>query len=241
MNTYRNNARLAGILYILGTVAGVIAAGLLQSIIGEPTNLQAMADHTQNILFGELATLTMAVALAAMATVVYPVLRQYNPVVALGYFGARLIEGALYIVEVIGGLTLITLSQHYVEAGAPADSFHATLSTLIFAVREWSGPVILGTVIFPLGALLFYTLLFRTRLVPRWLTVWGLGGIILWVLGGLMVMFDLTPVYSSLHVASNIPLAIQEMVLAIWLIVKGFNVSAPAVEPMRTRAVSSAS
>ena len=81
-------------------------------------------------------------------------------------------------------------------------------------------------IVFCLGALMIYYLFFRTRLIPRWLSGWGFVGAILYLAAPLWIMFD--PNHPPLSLDSGVgilmaPLALQEMVLAVWLIVKGFN------------------
>jgi uncharacterized membrane protein len=76
--------------------------------------------------------------------------------------------------------------------------------------------------VFCLGALMFYHVLYRSGLVPRWLSGWGLLGILLYLAAALLVLFgQINP--DSTQVVLELPLAVQEMVLAVWPIVKGFN------------------
>jgi hypothetical protein len=95
-------------------------------------------------------------------------------------------------------------------------------------VPEWAGHVILDVAIFPLGAVILYAVFYRFRLVPRWLSVWGLAGAVLYWVAGLLVMFDVIEPLESVHIMLQAPLGLQEMVLAIWLIAKGFEADALA-------------
>jgi hypothetical protein len=133
----------------------------------------------------------------------------------------------LGIVGVICLLLLTTLSQEFVKAGAPDSSYFQTSGALIVAVRDWMGDVA-GLLAFGLGALMYYYIFYQTKLVPRWLSGWGLIGIILIIVTGMLVMFRVIGPMSTTQVALAVPIAVQEMVLAVWLIVKGFNSSAIA-------------
>jgi hypothetical protein len=85
-----------------------------------------------------------------------------------------------------------------------------------------------GLLAFGLGALMYYYIFFQTKLVPRWLSGWGLIGIILIIVTSMLVMFRVIGPMSTTQVVLAVPIAVQEMVLAVWLIVKGFNSSAIA-------------
>jgi hypothetical protein len=155
----------------------------------------------------------------------YPVLKKYSQGLALGSVGFRIIEGMLGIAVVISLLLLTTLSREFAEAGAPASSYFQTSGALLLAARDWMGNVA-GLLAFGLGALMYYWIFFQTRLVPRWLSAWGIVGILLMIVTSMLVMFRLITPMSTAQVILAIPIGVQEMVLAIWLIVKGFSPSA---------------
>ena len=126
----------------------------------------------------------------------------------------------------MSSLLLLTLGQEYVEA-QDASGFQP-LGDLVHAVREWTdalGPAL----VFSLSALILYSLLYQSRLVPAWLSVWGLVGAVLLLVAGVLALFGETST-SATSIALTAPIGINEMVLAVWLIVKGFNTSALAPE-----------
>jgi len=86
-----------------------------------------------------------------------------------------------------------------------------------------------GVFAFSLGALMYYYIFYQSRLFPRWLSVWGLVGVTLGLVNGLYDMFGRAP-NETVSMLLDLPLFVQEMVLAVWLIVKGFNPSAIAAK-----------
>ena len=127
---------------------------------------------------------------------------------------------------VISWLLLLTVSQEYIKAGAPdASHFHA-LGTLLLTASDQINAIL--EIVFSLGSLMIYYLFYQSKFIPRWLSVWGLIGAILYLAEGLFHMFS---VDFGILMA---PLALLEMVLAIWLIVKGFNPSPIASESVKT-------
>ena len=221
MNSYRKTAIIVGVLFITAMVTGMLRFVILDPILNAPDYLINVSTNENQVIIGVLFFFTMAVALVGIAIVIYPILKKQNETLALGYVGARIVEGVLFIVAILAILTLFRLSQEFVKAGAPDASYFQTLGDLLLAVRYYAynvlWPITLG-----LGALMFYFLLYKSKLIPRWLSVWGLIGAPLFPAAWLSLFG------STISGFFLLPLVVNEMVLAIWLIVKGFNLSAIA-------------
>ena len=229
MNSDRKAAILTGVFFIIGTVAGMISLGVFTDpVVGAPDVLVSVSANEGKVIMGVLFELVMAVALAGMAIAIYPVLRKHSPSLAIGYFGARILEVGIFILSAISLLTLVTLSKAFVGAGAPDASYFQTSGEMLLAIRDWGGHAVLDVAVFPLGALLLNGLLYRARLVPRWVSGWGFIGATLYWAAGLLVMFGIINPLETIHISLQAPLGVQEIALALWLIIKGFNPSAAA-------------
>ncbi len=225
MNSYRKTAIIAGVLYIVGTVAGIISK-VFGPNLDAPDFLATLSANEDQVLIGGLFEFTMAVLTVCIPIYLYPILKKYNEALALGHVVFRTIETVFFIVGAISLLTLLTLSQEFVIAGAPDASYFQTLATLLLAVREWGGGVF-STIVFSLSALILNYILYRSKLIPRWLSGWGLIGATLYLGSGFLPLFGHDP-RSTIYLLMEAPTFLQEMVLAVWLIVKGFNPSAIA-------------
>jgi hypothetical protein len=213
MNANKRVARIVGIFYIAATVAGLVGLAVEDPVLLDNANyLIDVSANEIRVITGTLCELIMAVAVVGIAITAHQVLKKHNASIAIGYVGARLVEGVIYIIGAISLLTLLTLSQEFAAAGTPDASYFHTLGELLLAVRDWGGHVILDVAVFPLGALIFYAVLFQARLVPRWLSGWGV-----------LVLFAVFEPLSTIHIVLQAPLGIQELALALWLIVKGFS------------------
>jgi len=232
MNTNKKTARIAGVLFIIATVASLLSLPFIAPINASNYLVDVSANGNQ-VTIGALLLFIGAAASAGIAISLYPILKKYNQGLALGAVGFRLIEGMLGIVGVICLLLLTTLSQEFVKAGAPDSSYFQTSGVLIVAVRDWMGNVA-GLLAFGLGALMYYYIFFQTKLVPRWLSGWGLIGTILIIVISMLVMFRVIAPMSTTQIVLAVPIGLQEMVLAVWLIVKGFNPSVIASESAET-------
>jgi len=224
MNSSRKIAIIAGVLFIIATVASVLGTLFSKPILDATDYLIKISANENRIAIGALFKFIAAAASAGIAISLYPILKKYNQGLALGSVGFRIIEGMFGIVGVICLLLLTTLSQEFVKAGAPDSSYFQTSGVLIVAGRDWMGNVA-GLLAFGLGALMYYYIFFQTKLVPRWLSGWGLIGIILIIVTSMLVMFRVVGPMSTTQVVLAVPIGLQEMVLAVWLIVKGFNPS----------------
>ncbi len=210
-----NNARIAGILFITATVAAVISGVFLESL-SDPDYLVLVSANKNDVLTGVLLDFTCALAVVAIPVMLYPILKQYNETLALGYIGTRILESVILVVGDISNLSLLSLSQEYVLASAPDDSFQI-LGTLLQATYDWT--FLLGPgIVFSITALILNYILYKSKLVPRWLSGWGLFGATSLLVGDMLAIFG----YDQVMLFA-VPIGLQEMVFAVWLIVKGFN------------------
>lgn len=228
MNTKRRTAIIAGVLFIIATAASLLGSGLTGSIVGAPDYLVQVAANKNLVVLGALLTFVAAAGSAGIAISLYPVLRKHNEGLALGAVAFRLVEAVFYIVGALGLLSLLSLGQEYASAGSQAAPTLQVLGTLLLAVRSWAG-FVFGVISFCMGAAMYYYVLYQSRLIPRWLSTWGLAGLALVFSMALLIAFGERPSGpSGLLVLLAVPIALQEIVLAVWLIVKGFNPSAIA-------------
>ena len=188
---------------------------------------EKVVKNGNQIILGAFLTLISALASASIAISLYPLLRRYSEGLALGSVGFRIIEGVLYIVGAIFILLLLALSQEFVTSGIPHASYFQTLGDVFLAGYHWVS-FVGGSIAFSLGALMYYVIFYQTNLIPRWLASWGLVGATLCIVACLLVMFCLIGPFSTFQVVLSFPIAVQEMVLAVWLLVRVFNASAIA-------------
>ncbi len=212
-------AAIMGVLYIVGTAAGVLAAVVSAPLLDGDDYLAQIAANPNQLALGAVLILTMGFSLALIPIVFWPIGRRYSERLALGYVVFRgAIETVSYLPGAFTWLLLIELSKQPDQAMADfAQSSHT-----VFGDTVHSFP-------FVIGALMFYILLYRWRLIPRWLSGLGLVGLALNVVPPLASMFDL-----DLGFEPEVLLAVifvQEMLLALWLIVRGFNLPEPTQSP----------
>jgi hypothetical protein len=208
MSGDRKAAVWIGVLYVIGTVALILSWVVTDAVLSGPAYLAQVAAQPNQLAIGALLVLAAGVALAMVPVVFWPVGRRYNETLAMGYVVFRgAVETVIYIVGALGWLLLIPLSTQ--PDAAPLAGLVRTADPVI-----WEQ---VGVIPFAIGALMFSTVLYQSRLVPRWLSTWGLVGAALYLVPSFGSMFGLSLGFFMA------PLALQEMVMAVWLIARGFN------------------
>lgn len=227
MNSIRKTSIIVGALYIIALTSAMFRSVLLDSILDTPGYLINLSSNESDVIIGVLLLIIMGAAIPSIAFAIYPIIKKQNEALALGYVGATIMESVLYIITVIAVLTLLTLSKQYGEVGVPDNTHYQILGTLLIGVRDWAFNI-LWPITIGLAALPFYYLLYRSKLIPRWLSNWGFIGAALSLAGGLLSFFGFISTLSVIYNILLLQIALQEIVMAVWLITKGFNSSAVA-------------
>jgi hypothetical protein len=206
-------------LYIIGTIAGVLS--IAPAIDASDYLLKASANANQ-VLFGALFQFMMTIAYVGFALTLYPILRKYKESLAIGFLSFRIIAAVLNVIGFISLLLLLSLSREFVRAGTPDTSYFQTMGNLLRSGRDFVNHIAMILAI-SVGSLMFYLLLYQTKLIPRWLSLGGLTGTVFTILASLLVMFHIIDIITTIYIVLNLPLILLEVVLAIWFIAKGFD------------------
>ena len=227
---HRAAATTAGILYIVGTVAGILSKAVTYFPVHNADDpLAYAAKHSDAVATGALLVLVMGLSLAFVPVVLFPVLRRVNEVLAIGYLIIRgAVETAAYVILAIAWLLLVPLAETTSAGPGTASRAGVRLGNLVI---DSDGASAMLTLVFCLGGVLFYALLYRSRIVPRWITLWGFAGIPFYAAAYVLAMYGVVATNSSAQNLMQIPLAVQEMVLAVWMIARGFRPAAVSTTP----------
>jgi len=218
INSGRRSAVINGVLLLAGLVTGLFS--VVPAIDGADYLVKASTNENQ-VLIGAFFQLLMVVAYVGIPICLYPVLSKDNKGLAIGSVAFGIIAGVFIIMGVIILLLLLTLSHEFEKVGALNGSYFQTLGGLLREGRDLVNHVA-TTLAFVLAMFLFNCIFFQAKIVPRWLSVSGLLGSILSILASLLFMIRFIGLDAS-YMMLNVPIAVQQLVLAIWLIIKGFN------------------
>lgn len=221
---FRNrSSKFIGMLFILATAMGVLNAGILGPLLSSPNYLVVISENAGTVMLSTFLNVIMAGAVVTIAVIFFPILKRTNETLALAFLAARIIEGTALAIGGLIWLSLVSLGNEFVLAGAPAASYFQTLADMLVGLS--TSIFTLGAeIVFGISAVVLNYAFIRANLVPKVISIWGLiGGALLLILGAMKV---LGMNVAAVEIVFTVPIALNEMVLAVWLIVKGLNISA---------------
>lgn len=222
MNLNANTTRLLGAAQLLVFSASLISERLLASAVGPDRGAARLVSIYKNqtrLRISNVLALVNSLAIILLGAVFYFVFYPQYRLVALVALGFFLAEAVILAVSKLGTLALIPVSQEFVGAGTPESSYHQTLGDFLYSGVDRSGYE-LHMLFFCLGGILWYYLFFISGVIPKALSIWGLVSICLLTIPVLLQLYRRE--FTSVMVL-GLPYAPYEIILGLWLIVRGFN------------------
>lgn len=220
MQNPRRTAILVAVLFIIATAASVLGQEMAAPLLAAPDYLSVIAKNADTMVLSVLFYFIACAAIAGIPIALYPIFRRHSEALALSYLGARFFEALVFFIGGLFTLGLLALARNYATSEIPDAAHFLTLGAVLSETAETA--YVFGTmVIFSLSAVIVSVIFYASKLVPRWLSLWKFVGALMLLAQGLLVLFDAaTP---TLQATLFLPIAVNEMVLALWLIFKGFD------------------
>ena len=216
----RTAAAAAGVLFVVADVAAIVGGLLLEGPLTRSDALARIAGSEGRVATGVLLELVLALSVAGIGVLLYPVLRRRHEALALGYVAARLLESVLLLAAATSALVFLTLGQDQGREGL------VPLGDALMAGRDRT-LLLGGLVLLGVSTVILNSLLLRGKLVPAWLAYWGLAGGVLVFVRGLLELYGLEPGLAD--VVLTAPVAVYELALAARLIARGLHEPAAAL------------
>lgn len=222
-DTHRKTAVIVGVLFIIATAFLFVGSAFYGPALDGPNYLETAYPGRIQATIGLLIEFICVLAIPLIAVFAFPVLKQYSLPLAISYIFFRTFEAVLFILVDINKLALVPVSRGYLTGSPGEAAFYKNLGQFILDWNLWGW--LFYVLVFGIGALVLYSVLYRSRLLPRWISIFGLVT---------AIMITSSSIFSMLEVSFNLPdgmfelilvmpIAVQEMVMALWLIVKGFD------------------
>jgi Domain of unknown function (DUF4386) len=224
MSSTRRTAVVAGVFFLVAAAAAVAAKVLWQPVLDDADYVLGTGPDTR-VLLGGLVEFLTAAAVAGTAVALYPVVKKHGPAVALGYVCGRVLEAVTIVVGLAAVLSVVLLRQGHAGGSGTDDATLVALQESLVAVHD--AMFLLGPgLIIGINSLLLAYLMYRSRIVPRFIAVLGLVGGPLVLVSSTAVLFGAYDQLSPIAGLGAFPVFAWEMSLAAYLIVKGFKPSA---------------
>jgi hypothetical protein len=222
MNSDKMAARAFGIFFIITFLSYGIGSGLIASIVSGPDFLTNVYENQSLIVLGAtLMALVHTFVNVGLPIIVLPILKRYSQRLAYGYLSAAIAATVVLVVGALFLLLLIPLSDEYVNAGSAAAPYFETMGLILIEGGYYAYHM--GMALWALGGLMFVSVLYSSKLIPRPMSVWGIIGYAFLLSGSVLELFGHSDMVEIVSVA---PGGLFEVTLSIWLIVKGFSSSA---------------
>ena len=219
MNMDKKTPRFLGAAYLFVAILSITAGVLSDMTLLSGSISDSLVNITNNLTqmrISILLELFTSAGIVVLAVLLFVVLNKQNKTIALVALGLWLVEAATLAISQIGALALIPLSLEYIAAGAPDASYYQTLGNLFSGIDRWGWEI--HNLFFGLGGILWYALFYRSKYIPRVLSVWGLVAVSLLFVAMVLGWFDV-----SVGIFFFLPTMILELTLGIWLITKGIR------------------
>ena len=223
MNPLKNNVKLAGLLIIIGIIAGILS---IASSVDSPNYLTEAAASTAQVSIAALFQFILSLTYVCFAILLYPIVKKYSQGLALGFLSFRIIAGVVLIVGTIMLLSILILSQEFVNTTPQNRWAFEAFGNVLKITRDHINHVFMVFAI-GMGNLMLYFLFLRTKLLPNWLSTWGIVGTVLSIAASVLLLFNFMEVVTIEYVALNAPTAFFEIVLGIWLVFRGLHFNHP--------------
>lgn len=228
MNTANKTSRVLGFAFLLQFVTSLLSGTILRQLWFVPGDMSSsmlnIARQAMLMRANILVDVLTALGIVFLGAMLFLTLRHQNEKIALVALGCYLVEALLLAASRIETFSLLRISQAYAASGQPANLL--ALGNLAYESMDFGGNV-LHMLAFCVGGILFYYLLYKSSLVPKLLSLWGLIAVIPCLIGTLFVVFGFqVPFFIYL------PYAPFEFVIGIWILVKGVQDEAVIQQPI---------
>lgn len=219
MELLKRKVKWAGLLIILGMVAGILS---IASAVDSPNYLTEATANAAKVSIAALFQFILCLTYIGFAIVLYPIVKKYNQVLALGFLSFRIISGVVLIIGTAILLSILVISQEFVKSSSENLWAFEAFGNVLKIIRDYINHMFM---VFTIGIanLMLYILFLKTKLIPKWLAVWGILGVVLSMLASVLLLFNIVDVITVEYLVLNAPTGLFEFVLGIWLVFNGFN------------------
>lgn len=215
----KNKSRIAGLLIIVGIIAGLLSVA---PAVDSAEFLTKAAERSNEVIFASIFQFILSLVYVGFAALLYSLIKNYGKSLALGFLSFRITASTIMIVGTIILVSILALSQEFVNSSSTDAHEFEAIGNLLKITRDFTNHVFMVLVL-STGNVLLYTLFLKSGLIPKWISVWGILAALFSAAASILVLFDTVEIVASEYIILNIPTVVQELVLAVWLLMRGLN------------------
>ncbi|MPR37237.1 DUF4386 domain-containing protein [Salmonirosea aquatica] len=218
----KRNAITTSLCFIVAAVTSIVGKLLYAPVLADPDYLTTGFLHSDQVVLGAVFELILATAAVGTGIFMYPILRKVDESLGLGYVIFRTLEVVFILVGLVGVLALITLSKSFTASSTPDYKHFHSIGEVLKGVHDWA--FILGpNFMLGINTFVYSFIFYRSALLPRKIALLGLVAAILICVASLLELFGVIQQVSVAGFLFALPIFIYEMIVAIWLLSKGFG------------------
>ena len=215
MSSGKNIPRLLGVAFLMVLLLTFSEFWAL-SIIGTGSVSDSLVSISNNLMplrLSILLGLVLSAGIIVLAVLLFVILQKQNKTIALIALSCYLLESVTLVLRQLSVYALIPLALEYTKAGALDLSYFETSGAVFLDIGRWVYDIHL--LFFALGGILWYILFYRTRYIPRLLSIWGIVAVALVLVASVLAGFEIRPI------ALVLPNALFELAIGLWIVIKG--------------------
>ena len=219
VSSSQKNARIAGVLFLLSMVLGIYNnLFLLSSKFFAENFLTNVGSNSKAVIQSILISIILGIFSVVISILVYESFKHYSKILAMSFFALNIAKFSFSIVDKAVVFSILSVSQEFLSANGADENFYRLLGNVFINARDLTH--LLELFFGFITSILFFYILFRTRLIPLTITAFGL---IASFIGATEMLLNLNGYNHKWHLLMLLPMALTQLILAVWLIVKGFN------------------
>ncbi len=219
MDTYSGILIVIGVLYLLVFIAGILSVAPSVDSSDYLTKAAQRPNQTYKAVFFQFLMMVLYIGIAILF---YPILKISNGELATGFLISRIIAGLFVLIGTIILLLILNLSQEFVKGNASNLSHYTLIGDLLKTARDLVNHVGM-IIVLCMGGILLNIIMIQSELVPIWLSVWGLFGSVIAIIASILALIKRVEIISPVYLILNVPIVLQEIVFAAFLILKGLQ------------------
>jgi len=204
------DSKIIGLLFILPLLFYGIGNSLVETIL----TVEKPFSVSSELKIGGLLMILNSITVIGIGILLFPILKGYHKVIASTYLISRVLEALLLLVGIIAVFSIIPLSQNF-TATEKAIEFQ-NFSTFAFGINYYAYQI--SMLLLGLGSIPFCYLMYKQKLIPSDLAIWGCIGYVLLFIGSICELLGY-----KIGIAFSIPGGLFELGFGLWLIIKGFR------------------